>query len=342
MKEYKPLQIKKFSKKSYKNPEARRFKRFKEDKSLELKLTCNDVKICSNNHNLATFFVFDNIYHFDLVNDKMNTKYPLATEVINCGAIRKDGKLIYSGLTNGKINVHDANKKNLLRSYNSHKLQVNSIDIQENLVNFLTTSNDLSIKIFDLAGLKPVSSFDKAHGDYIKSAKYIDENIFISGGYDKVVKLWDTRKDTKSPVQIYKNSHPCNDLLVLNSKDKFISTADNFLNIFDLRNTQPVLQANPVQSGISKIISNDSQSRLFVVSPNENFVKVCDLESMTLRSLYTIKLGKEISAFDVSKDMNRYAVAYTDGQICIKSRNIDDDEEDVYQDQEEKDMELLE
>jgi WD40 repeat protein len=340
MKEYKPLQIKKYSKKSYKNPEARRFKRFKEEKSMELKMSCTDVKICAGNHNLATFFVFDHIYHFDLVNEKMNTKYPFSTESITCGNVRKDGKLIYSGLVNGKVNVYDANKKNLLRSYNSHKLQVNSIDIADNLVNFLTTSNDLSLKVFDLAGLYPVQTYDKAHGDYIKTAKYIDENTFLSGGYDKVVKLWDTR--SKSAVQTFKNTNACNDMLILNSKEKFITTSDNYLNLFDIRNSQPILQANPVQSGISKLVTNDVQSRLFLVCPNENFVKVLDIEALTLRSLYTIKMGKEVCSFDISKDMNRYAVGFNSGEISIRSRNIDEDEDDVYQDQEDKDFELLE
>ena len=339
MKEYKPITIKKYSQKSYKNPESRRFK---EDKFQDFKLTCNSVKICDTNHNLASFFVFDNIYHFDMVNDKLISKYPQASDLINVGNLRKDGKLIYTGLTNGKLNVYDANKKNLLKSFNSHKLQINSIEISDNLVNFVTASNDLSFRIFDLSQLDPVISYEKAHGDYIRSAKFIDETTILTGGCDKVVKLWDIRNESKTPVQIFKNTNICNDLVILKSKDQFISTSENFLNIFDLRNGKLLSQANPVQGNISKIISNDTESRLFVVSPNETFVKVLDMELLAMKSLYTIKLKKEISAFDISKDMNRYAVAFTSGEISIRSRNIDEDEEDIYQDQQEKDFELLE
>jgi WD40 repeat protein len=342
MKEYKPISIKKYSKKSFKHPEARRFKRFKQDKYVDMKLDCNSVKICETNHNLVTFFVFDNIFHFDLVNDRVISKYPQATELINVGNVRQDGKLIYTGLTNGKINIYDANKKNLLRSFHSHKLQVNSIDISQNLVNFVTSSNDLSLKIFDLAKLDPVVSYDKAHGDYIKSSKFLDEQLILTGGCDKKIKLWDLRQESKSPVQIFENINICNDILIRKSKEKFISTSENFINIFDLRNSKLFYQTNPVQGSINKLISNENETRLFVVSPNENFVKVLDMEQLSMKSLYSIKFSKEISCFDISRDTNRYAVAYTSGEVFIKSVSLNDEEEDIYQDKEELDIQLLE
>jgi hypothetical protein len=45
----------------------------------------------------------------------------------------------------------------------------------------------------------------------------------------------------------------------------------------------------------------------------------------------------------VSSDLNRYAVAFADGTINIRSRNFEDEEnEDMLVDAEERDMELLE
>jgi WD40 repeat protein len=310
---------------------------------MDLKLNCNQIRMCSGNNNLVTFFVFDTIYHFDLLNDNLITKYPQCKDVINAGNLRKDGKIIYTGLSTGKLNVYDAGKKNLLRSYNSHKLQVNSIEVSDNLVNFISTSNDLSVKLYDLANLDPVRSYNKAHGDYVKIAKYIDENTFISGGYDKVLKVWDIRSNSKTPTKVFQNQNICNDILILNgSRDQFISTAENYLNLFDLRTDRLILQANPVQGLISKIVSDADQTRLFVVSSGESFIKVVDLQNQ-LRSLYTIKLGNEVTNFDISEDMSRYAVSFGNGLISIRSRNFEEEEEnDIYKDQEEKDLELLE
>jgi WD40 repeat protein len=44
-----------------------------------------------------------------------------------------------------------------------------------------------------LARQDPVLAFDKCHSDYIRVAKYRDEDTIITTGYDKLIKLWDLR-----------------------------------------------------------------------------------------------------------------------------------------------------
>lgn len=103
-----------------------------------------------------------------------------------------------------------------------------------------------------------------------------------------------------------------------------------------------VLQANPIQSNITKLCIDSSKSRLFTVAPGENFVKVLELN--TFKELFSIKLKNSISAFDISQDMNRYAVSFSSGKIAVMSRNFEDEEEgfDLGKDPESRDMELLE
>jgi hypothetical protein len=112
--------------------------------------------------------------------------------------------------------------------------------------------------------------------------------------------------------------------------------------MFDLRSEGVFIhQANPIQSNLSKLISDENQTRLFAFAPNETYIKV--LEPNTLKDLYSIKLKKEISQFDISHDLNRFAVGFTSGEISIRSKNIlYDEDNDIYKDQEEKDLELLE
>jgi WD40 repeat protein len=61
------------------------------------------------------------------------------------------------------------------------------------LTDLLSSSNDLSLRIFNLSRNDPILTFEKAHSDYIKTAKYLDENTIISGGFDKYIKIWDIR-----------------------------------------------------------------------------------------------------------------------------------------------------
>jgi len=48
-----------------------------------------------------------------------------------------------TGLSNGIVNVYEPLKKTNLRSYKSHKLQINCIDISSNFINFASGSNDM-------------------------------------------------------------------------------------------------------------------------------------------------------------------------------------------------------
>lgn len=143
MKEFKPLEIKKFAKKSYKNNEMKKFKKFKEIEKQNLSLSCNDLKFCTQNPNLLIYFALDTLYYFDASTNTTISKYPLCTGQITSGNIRKDGRIITAGLVNGKVNVYEANKKLILKNYSNHRLQVNSIEFSDNLVNLVTCSNDM-------------------------------------------------------------------------------------------------------------------------------------------------------------------------------------------------------
>lgn len=67
-------------------------------------------------------------------------------------------------------------------------------------------------------------------------------------------------------------------------------------------------QVNPIQNNIERIKINVDKTRLFAFSPNEKFVKVLELDS--LKTLFSIKFQKELSNFDISPQMDLYAVAF--------------------------------
>lgn len=137
------------------------------------------------------------------------------------------------------------------------------------------------------------------------------------------------------------NKNACADIQIFDI-NRVVSTAESLVNSWDLRTDSIVEQVNPVQGAISRLCMDKSQTRLFVVTPGETFVKV--LDANTLRNLYPIKMASEVGCFDVSHDLNRFAVGYASGRITVKSRNLQDEEEgeDLAKDIEDKDIELLE
>jgi WD40 repeat protein len=120
--------------------------------------------------------------------------------------------------------------------------------------------------------------------------------------------------------------------------NKILSTAENMINQWDLRSDSIVLQANPFQANINRLVCDKAKSRLFTVCQNESFVKVLDMN--TLKSLFNIKFNREISCFDISSDLNRYAVGFTNCDISIRTR-IQNEDDEIILDQEERDIQLL-
>ena len=190
---------------------------------------------------------------------------------------------------------------------------------------------------------KSILDYIKSHNDYIRSTKFFNDDLILSGGYDKVIKLWDLRQENKSCSLIFNNNNICEDICILNS-NYFISTSDNGLILFDIRNNQQLNYSIPVQSSISKIISVKNNQRLFILSGNESFIKVVDISDLSMRSLYSLNFKNKITAFDISNDMNHYSICFDDGQNLIKSKNIKeeiDETKALNYNQEEEDLKLL-
>ena len=147
-------------------------------------------------------------------------------------------------------------------------------------------------------------------------------------------------------MKIYDNVNINHDILTIN-EECFISTAENLLNFWDIRMDNVLNQANPIQNNIVKLCSDNgntkgaAKTRLFTVSHGEKFIKVLELNS--LKSLYSVKLKNDISAFDIAPQLDRFAVGFSNGDLSIRTRPLDTkDDELMNLDQEERDIRLLE
>jgi len=107
---------------------------------------------------------------------------------------------------------------------------------------------------------------------------------------------------------VINNEFLVNDITVLN-ETTFLTTAENFINKWDIKTLKLIQQVNPIQNNIERIRVNSEKTRLFAFSPNENFIKVLELEN--LKTLFSIKQPKELSCFDISQSMDVLALAYT-------------------------------
>ena len=338
---YNPIPPKSFPNKTFKHPEQRQLKKFKIEKEFNFTLPSKFIYYCQTIPTLTSIFTYDNITIYDKLSDSTITNFPQINESITSGIFREDGKVIITGTKSGKIILHDIVNKNMLRKYNAFQLEVNSIDIDSSLINFVSASKDCSFKLFEMSSKTIKKEYNKAHNDYIRCCKYFNDNDILTGSYDKKIKLWDIRENNCS--LIFDNKNINEDIFILDN-NYFITTSDNEIVLYDIRKQEELNRITPLKTNISKLISSKNKERLFLLAPNEKFIKILDLSNLSFQSLYSIKFNNKIVSFDISNDMNNYSIGFDNGEVLIKSKNIIneyDESKALNYDEEEKNLELL-
>jgi WD40 repeat protein len=74
---------------------------------------------------------------------------------------------------------------------------VNSLQFGFDNISLASCSDDLSIKLWKFDNDSPVINIENAHNDYVKKILFLENNLLASGGYDKLIKIWDLRAQEK-------------------------------------------------------------------------------------------------------------------------------------------------
>ena len=322
---YTKTEIKPQSKKTYKNPEQKRLKKYKTLKEINFSSIATSICCCrgESSKHLVSIFGANEALIFDTFTSTEVSKFnSISSEQITTGMIRNDGKLILTGDQTGKLFIHEIITKNQIRKYSSHSLSITSIDIDSSLVKFITSSRDCSFKYFDMINEKPIKDYKKSHNDSIMVNKFFEDNIILTGSHDKTVKLWDIRSNLFSPELIYNNSDKiCDDICVIND-NYFCATGDNNVVLFDIRKNEKINFVNPIKNTITKIIKAKNNARMFCISPGETFFTVLDISDLSLRPLYNINLKEKIYAFDVEENLEYFVVGLDGGKNVIRTKPV--------------------
>ena len=106
----------------------------------------------------------------------------------------RDGKLLVAGSEDAKVSVHDLGSRNILRSFRTHSAPVHVAKFSGDAVSILSGSDDKTLRRFDLPTEREVACF-RGHSDYVRCAQEspVRPELWLSGSYDHIVKVWDTR-----------------------------------------------------------------------------------------------------------------------------------------------------
>ncbi|KAF7265764.1 hypothetical protein GWI33_020844 [Rhynchophorus ferrugineus] len=235
------------------------------------------------------------------------------------GAIfRNDGTLILAGGEEKNVKLFDVATKSMLRLFKGHSAAVHRVAFVHSQPHIASFSDDKTVRIWDIPTENTLHTFE-GHTDYIRAGIVNPDvpNIILSGGYDNIVKLWDTRTDKE--VMTMNHGNPVESLLFLPNGGMFLSAGGTEIKIWD------VLAGGKLRGSLAQhhktvtCLRLASNGKRLLSGSLDRHVKIYDISSFKV--VHTLDFSNAIVSLGVSKDDATVAAGLVDGVIAIQRRS---------------------
>lgn len=269
-------------------------------------------------------------------------------DTVRSGHLRDDGKLIIAGDDSGLVQIFDLASRAILRTIKDHSQSaaalflcsiITSADPVEHrpvhttlfsghngnqVPQILTSSDDGSVRTFDLSTAEPLSNF-QTHTDYVRTAAFVPSspNLYLSGSYDTTVKLWDARMQEGSGEAMSLNhGYPVESLLVHPSGTTAISAGGPVIKIWDLLtgNAKPLKVLSNHQKTVTALCWGDQNQSRILSAGLDGLVKSYSVFDGDWRVGHTMRFGGQLLSLALSPKENMLCVGAADGTLSIKSQ----------------------
>lgn len=193
-------------------------------------------------------------------------------------------------------------------------------------------SDDKSVKIWDIPTEKAVISYSE-HNDYVRAGatSTAAPDIILSGGYDNVVKMYDTR--SKNLVLCVNHGSPIESLLFLPSGGIFLSAGGTDIKVWDSLAGGKLLGSISQHHKTITCLRLASDNKRLLSSSLDRHVKVYDIS--TFKVVHTLDYPNGVLSLGISKNDDTLVAGMVDGLVAVSRReddaklNEDDKKKDV-------------
>ena len=242
------------------------------------------------------------------------------------GTFRKDGRLLLAGDETGVVRLFDTSTKNPLRVFKGHKAAVHRCAFTADNQHVTSFSDDRTVKLWDIATEKVVQTYDE-HADYVRAGctSPASPNIFLSGGYDKVIKAYDTRVGTGDNAVIFKADHgsAVESLLFLPTGGIFLSAGGTQIKVWDAFRSGKLLAQISQHHKTVTCLRLASNGRRFMSAGLDRHVKVYDI--VTYQPVHSFDFPNAVLSLGVSPNDETVVAGMVDGLISIQRMDDDGD-----------------
>ncbi len=209
------------------------------------------------------------------------------------------------------IKLWSLNHYSQIQSYSKqHSLYITDLSISPNNFKFSSVSKDNQLIIYDFekSFSKSERKFKNCHYNGITCSKYLNDNLIITGGNDKKVKIWDLRSNNYKPIQVFNDAKDSiSDLTCIGNTQKngkgndclvLTGSLDGKLRTYDLRFGN--LTTDTIGYSISSIeISEDCN--MVLIFTNDDIIRLFDLLNGKLLNKFEIPTKNSSTKTNIEK-----------------------------------------
>uniref|UniRef100_A0A336LKX0 U3 small nucleolar RNA-associated protein 15 homolog n=1 Tax=Culicoides sonorensis TaxID=179676 RepID=A0A336LKX0_CULSO len=241
------------------------------------------------------------------------------------GTFRHDGRLLVAGDEESTVRLFDVNSKNILRLFKGHKAPVHRTFFASD-TNLASFSDDKTVKVWDIPTEKALHTFSD-HQDYIRAGcvSPVSPNLVLSGGYDKIVKMYDIR--TGGSVLEVTHGSPIESMIMLPTGGIFITAGGTEIKVWDVLGGGKIF-ANIMQH--HKTVTTlrlASKGKRLISGGLDKHCKIYDIA--TYQVVHSIDFPNSILSLGVADDDKVLAGGMVDGTVSVYRMKETDQEEEI-------------
>ncbi|XP_014229125.1 U3 small nucleolar RNA-associated protein 15 homolog [Trichogramma pretiosum] len=236
------------------------------------------------------------------------------------GSFRKDGRLICVGSEESTVKLFDIFTKNSLRIFEGHTAPVHRTFFTMDGLRIISFCDDKSSILWDISTATKIMTFDQDHSDYIRAGAVspISPHIFVSGGYDKIINMYDTRVEKK----VFSVSHDAavESIVFTPTGGSFLSAGGTEIRLYDCLSKGKVLSRITQHNKTVTSIALSSSGHKILSGSLDRHVKMHDAASF--KTNHSVEYSNSITSLAISQDDKMLVVGMVDGMISIKEQKI--------------------